>query len=101
MKDYLAILLEKIKSLIGPAWSIVPILAELKQALAAEDVAKVQAISGELRESALAQIALCDHLDRALLDDAVSLGELAKAIDLVQTIVDEAEDVAKGIDEDG
>lgn len=101
MKDYIGLLISKVRALLGPVWEYVPSIADaLRRALADGDAATVKAISIELREFAAAQIALADHLDEVLADGSVTITELAGALDHLQTVADEGEDIATGKDED-
>lgn len=99
MQDYLKILLDKMKGLLGPVWSFVPMIAgAITQSLKSGDVDKVKAHAQELREAAAALVDLADELDAVVADGKVSISELGAALEAVQHVVDEAEDVGTGHD---
>lgn len=109
MKNYLAILLAKIKAVIKPSiWQFIPLLgSQLKAAIAAKDTAKIfeiaeriKATAHEEREHADAMDALADHLVAMVADGEIDGLETAEGLDLLQTMIDEGEDIATGKDED-
>jgi hypothetical protein len=114
MKDYLGTLLAKLKAVIKPSiWSFVPLLAaQLKAAIAAKDTAKILEIAARLRASAHEERehadsvdALAAHLEASVAPDEdgvveIDAIEVAEALDLLQTVIDEGEDIATGKDED-
>jgi hypothetical protein len=109
MKDYLAILLTKLKAVLKPAiWSFIPALVgQIQVAIKERDLAKIVAIADRLeataveeREHANALDALASHLKQMVADNKIDGIEAAEALDLIQTVLDESEDVATGKDED-
>ena len=109
MKDYLAILLVKLQAVLKPAiWSFVPALVgQVRAALASRDAAKIIALANRIeataveeREHANSLDALASHMKQMVADGNIDGLEAAKALDLVQTSLDELEDIAKGSDED-
>lgn len=109
MKDYLAILLTKIQAVLKPTiWTFIPSLVQqIKVAIKERDIAKLQAIAERLEATAIEEREHADSLDRLashikqmIADGQVDGIEAAEALDLIQTSIDEAEDIAKGKDED-
>lgn len=109
VKDYLGILIAKLQAVLKPAiWSFVPALAgQIKVAIKERDIAKLQAIADRLertaveeREHADSLDALASHLKQMVADGQIDGIEAAEALDLIQTSLDESEDVVKGSDED-
>lgn len=109
MKDYLAILLVKLKNVLKPAiWSFIPALVgQIQVAIKERDIAKIVAIADRLeataaeeREHADAMDALSSHLKQMVADRKIDGIEAAEALDLIQTVLDEGEDVVAGKDED-
>ena len=109
MRNYLAMLVEKLKAVLKPTiWSFITSLAsQLKAALAAKDTAKITEIAARLRASAHEERehadsvdALADHLDLMVADGSIDGLEVAHGLDLLQTVIDEGEDIATGVDED-
>jgi len=109
MKDFLGILVAKLKAIVKPSlWTFVPtIVGQIKVAIQAKDVAKIAEIADRLeatavqeREHADALDALSSHLKQMIADGQVDGIEAAEALELAQTAIDEAEDIVTGHDED-
>jgi hypothetical protein len=109
MKNYLAILVAKLQSVIKPSiWQFIPLLAgQLKAALAAKDTAKILALADRIeataheeREHADSMDALAAHLRVMVADGEVDALEAAEGLELLQEMVDQGEDIATGKDED-
>ncbi len=109
MRDYLGILVAKLKAIIKPSlWTFVPtIVAQIKVAIQTKDIQKIaevadrlEATAREEREHADALDALSSHLKQMIADGQVDGIEAAEALELSQAVMDEGEDIIKGVDED-
>jgi hypothetical protein len=109
MQDYLGMLLGKIRAVIKPAiWTFIPtIVAQVRAALASRNVEKILALANRLeataieeREHADSLDALASHLKQIVADGHVDGIEMTEGLKLLQTSLDELEDVIKGSDED-
>lgn len=101
MKSYLLPLWDKAMKLLGPVGPLIPTIAKsIKKDLKAGDVEKVQAHAKELLECA-EQMALCaNYLIEITADGTIDLDETARVAINFERLLDEAEDVATGVDED-
>lgn len=77
-----------------------PIAKALKIAIESGDVIKIRIHTNELREFAQKLMGVCDFLDEAVSDGNLDLYEGSQALVLLNEVVDEAEDVITGVDED-
>ena len=72
----------------------------MKVAIEAGDNVKIKAHNHELREFHMKGLEYCDFIDEAVADGNLDLYEGAIAIAKLNELVDEAEDVITGVDED-
>ena len=109
MQDYLAMLVAKVRAVLKPGiWSLIPLLvSQVRVALASRDVTKIlelanrlEATAREEREHANSLDALASHLKQISADGHVDGIEFANSLPLIQTSLDELEDIVKGSDED-
>lgn len=109
MKDYLGMLVAKLKAVVKPSiWNFIPTIVEqVKAAIKTKDVSailavadRLEATAGEEREHADSLDALASHLKQMVADGNIDGMEVADALKLIQESIDEAEDIVKGSDED-
>lgn len=101
MNSFLERLYDKAIARMGSLASFVPMIAKnLKAAIAEGDVEKIKRHTHELRELSAAQIKLADTVDAAVADGNIDLVEGAEIAVEFERVIDEAEDVIKGFDED-
>jgi hypothetical protein len=101
MNSFLENLYAKVIAKLGSLASFIPMIASnLKKALVEGDIAKIKARTHELRELAAAQTNLANVIDDAVADGSIDLVEGSEIAIALERMIDEAEDVIKGIDED-
>ena len=101
MENYVENLIEKVVDKLGPAAGLIANLGdEIRVSLEAGDIDGLRGRIQEAREASEALTNLCDHFDRALEDGSLSATEIGGGALLLNEFLDEAEDVATGVDED-
>lgn len=101
MKNYAVSAWNWVRSKLGDVVNLfAPIAQALKVAIEAGDVDKIKTHNTELREFFQKGLELCDFIDEGVADGNLDLYEGAKALELLNQLVDEGEDVITGVDED-
>jgi hypothetical protein len=78
----------------------VPLSRSIRIAIALGDVTKIRGHAKEAREFGNKWIQIADFLESAVADDTMDLYEGAEALNLLNQLADEGEDVISGVDED-
>ena len=77
-----------------------PLAKSVEVAIAAGDIEGIRARAVEVRELGNKLIECADFLEIAVADGNMSLYEGARALELLNSLADEGEDIYSGIDED-
>jgi len=108
MKSFLTAAFEALESKLGGVASFIPVLAEgIKKGIDEEDFAAIDKHLREAekrihegRETLTAAEELTAHVRQSVRDGDLSLAEAGQGLLLVERLIDEAEDVVTGVDED-